>query len=213
VSHLSRASCQGRYCTSLYLYKWSYFPESDPYVTCFQCDEVRPDCGRCRRRAIPCPGYTKQITFGDEAPGLIERYRTKGREKNNNRIVTSCPSLSVADTVETTTSSSVRVRISESQVNVSRETFDEHVMPSLALKALTLQHAELFCSFVMATFPVLSSCFRTRVALTWMDYMRYHFKCAPSALTYAAQCQIAYYMGAINGNNQGEVDYSRYMYT
>lgn len=182
-------------------------------MTCFQCDEVRPDCGRCRRRAIPCPGYTKQITFGDEAPGLIERYRTKGREKNNNRIVTSCPSLSVADTVETTTSSSVRVRISESQVNVSRETFDEHVMPSLALKALTLQHAELFCSFVMATFPVLSSCFRTRVALTWMDYMRYHFKCAPSALTYAAQCQIAYYMGAINGNNQGEVDYSRYMYT
>jgi hypothetical protein len=121
---------------------------------------------------------------------------------------------SCSSSSSSSSSSATAVRISTVSQAPLQETFDEQIVPSLALKALTIQHTELFCLFVMTAFPVLFSSFRIRVDLNWMDYMRDHFECtASSALTWAVRCLVTYYIGALQrGYDQIRVNDSRHIY-
>ncbi|KAL9624277.1 MAG: hypothetical protein Q9160_001524 [Pyrenula sp. 1 TL-2023] len=56
-------------------------PRSKGCRNCVQsrvkCDQTRPSCSRCQRRAVPCPGYGPKLKFQDEGPRLEERYKKK----------------------------------------------------------------------------------------------------------------------------------------
>ncbi|GMG27887.1 unnamed protein product [Aspergillus oryzae var. brunneus] len=67
----------------------------------------------------------------------------------------------------------------------ARQSIDERVEPNLAAAALDLQQKEVFCTFLLTSFPAQFASCGKRVEVNWIDYARRPLLTAPQALVWA----------------------------
>ncbi|KAL5342124.1 hypothetical protein BJX70DRAFT_336836 [Aspergillus crustosus] len=168
-------------------------PRSKGCQTCLQrrvkCDLTHPECLQCSRRLMKCPGYQKRWKFYNHTPGPLNKDQRTQSQPQNRPIVSRPP--------PTTTSSA---------------TIDERAEPNLAVQAYDLQGKELFCSFLLASFPAQFASCGGRVDMNWVQYARQPVLDAPQALTWAFRSLATLHIGKTNHDTE-KVTSSRHMYS
>ncbi|KAL2859921.1 Zn(II)2Cys6 transcription factor [Aspergillus lucknowensis] len=169
-------------------------PRSKGCQTCLQrrvrCDLTQPECLQCSRRLMKCPGYQKRWKFS---------HHTSLSVKNDLRTRPQRPRNRFAQPRST-------------QLGCASDTIDERVEPNLVVRAFDLQGKEIFCSFLLASFPAQFASCGGRVDVNWMDYARQPVLDAPQALTWAFRSLATLHMGRTYHDGE-KITSSRHMYS
>ncbi|KAL3486018.1 hypothetical protein BJX62DRAFT_25434 [Aspergillus germanicus] len=168
-------------------------PRSKGCQTCLQrrvkCDLTHPECLQCSRRLMKCPGYEKRWKFYNQTAGPIEnKPRARSTRQARPAPMRSAPVASLNDTI------------------------DERVEPNLVVRAFDLQGKEIFCSFLLASFPAQFASCGGRVDVNWIDYARQPVLDAPQALTWAFRSIATLHMG-LTYHDSEKITSSRHMYS
>ncbi|KAL4864446.1 hypothetical protein BDV12DRAFT_11854 [Aspergillus spectabilis] len=168
-------------------------PRSKGCQTCLQrrvkCDLTHPECLQCSRRLVKCPGYEKRWKFYNQTSSSINK-ESRTRSHPQSRPIPSRPSPRTP----------------------SGDTIDERVEPNLVVRAFDLQGKELFCSFLMASFPAQFASCGGRVDVNWIQYARQPVLNAPQALTWAFRSIATLHMGRTYHDTE-KITSSRHMYS
>ncbi|PTU25622.1 hypothetical protein P175DRAFT_0415671, partial [Aspergillus ochraceoroseus IBT 24754] len=167
-------------------------PKSKGCLSCLsrkvKCDETHPQCLRCIKRGVQCPGYDRRFKFHDQTSRL--------RERHCRESASSCRNL---------------VQREYHQRLLPRVTIDETIEPGLNQEALNIQTKELFHGFVMYYLPGIYSSFCSRVEVNWMDFVRNNWLTFPPALVWAIRALNVFHMAAQKGNSEDLLN-ARQMY-
>ncbi|KAF7586325.1 hypothetical protein BBP40_009072 [Aspergillus hancockii] len=93
-------------------------------------------------------------------------------------------------------------------------TIDEQIAPNLTALALDTQQTEVFCTFLLTSFPAQFASCGKRVEVNWIDYARRPLQptTAPQALVWAYRALATVFIGRKYGDS-GKVTCSRHMYS
>ncbi|KAE8372298.1 hypothetical protein BDV26DRAFT_104002 [Aspergillus bertholletiae] len=171
-------------------------PRSTGCRACLQrrvkCDQTRPECLRCQKRKIPCPGYQKRFQFYHKtAPAVVKSARSS--DSNDAR-----PPKRTSKEYQ-------------QALVLARPKIDQSVTPSLTATALDTQLKEVFSDVVYATFPNLYAVFCGRVDLTWVDFVRHHSATQSTAVNWGIRCLNTWFL-ARRHHDQDQLQVSRHMY-
>ncbi|KAL3458268.1 hypothetical protein BJX64DRAFT_225808 [Aspergillus heterothallicus] len=169
-------------------------PRSKGCQTCLQrrvkCDLTHPECIQCSRRLKKCPGYEKRWTFCNQTSGALgDKTRTRSKDQARSALHRSAQSKPP-----------------------SNDTIDECVEPNLVVRAFDLQGKEIFCTFLLASFPAQFASCGERVDVNWIDYARQPVLDAPQALTWAFRSIATLHMGHTYHDLE-KITSSRHMYS
>ncbi|KAE8413579.1 hypothetical protein BDV36DRAFT_304025 [Aspergillus pseudocaelatus] len=153
-----------------------------------QCDLTQPFCNQCTKRNLDCPGYEKRWKFMHQTKGSIQ----KGQQHNGR--------------------SQPQPPHREAALVRARQSIDERVEPNLAAAALDLQQKEVFCTFLLTSFPAQFASCGKRVEVNWIDYARRPLLTAPQALVWAYRALATVFIGR-KYNDMNKVTCSRHMYS
>ncbi|KAE8154302.1 hypothetical protein BDV25DRAFT_147904 [Aspergillus avenaceus] len=161
-------------------------PRSTGCRACLQrrvkCDQARPQCLRCQKRKIPCPGYKKRFRFYHQT--TIPEHCSEIAPYSND--------------------------VKQAQVIV-RPKLDETFAPNLRTAAIDLQLRSVFSDVVAATFPALYAAFERRVALTWVDFVRHDVVARCKNVTWGVRSLNTWYL-ARRHQDFNMLQVSRHMY-
>ncbi|KNG80162.1 putative C6 finger domain protein [Aspergillus nomiae NRRL 13137] len=174
-------------------------PRSTGCRACLQrrvkCDQTRPECLRCLKRKITCPGYQKRFQFYHKtAPAIVKSTRTS--ESDDARPSRSTPKDN---------------HHQQLALVAARPPIDQCFAPTLTANALDTQLKEVFSDVVYATFPNLYAAFSARVDLTWVDFVRHHSATQPSAVNWGIRCLNTWFL-ARRHHDHDQLQASRHMY-
>jgi hypothetical protein len=156
-----------------------------------QCDETHPECLRCQRRGLSCPGYVKDRKF--------------------------CAYSKTAsvDQDEKETKSTITIRSSQSAPNdllaTGASSMDQVLAPTLAAKNIDLQCREGFCTFLDTKYRYQYYGHSCRLGVTWFDMVRSNQYSAAEAFNWGLRSVGALQMGRALRDNR-LVHASREMY-
>ncbi|GAB1205576.1 hypothetical protein APSETT445_004253 [Aspergillus pseudonomiae] len=92
------------------------------------------------------------------------------------------------------------------------QSIDERVEPNLVAAALDLQQVEVFCTFLLTSFPAQFASCGKRVEVNWIDYARRPLLTAPQALVWAYRALATVFIGR-KYKDMNKVTCSRHMYS
>ncbi|KAL2869674.1 uncharacterized protein BJX67DRAFT_378732 [Aspergillus lucknowensis] len=75
---------------------------------------------------------------------------------------------------------------------------DEHVSPSLTVRAIASQQTQIFTNYVLASFPCFFRCTETRVPVNWVEYVDQRRGSMNSCFDWAVRTCTAAYMGSLH---------------
>ncbi|KAB8238767.1 Zn(II)2Cys6 transcription factor domain-containing protein [Aspergillus alliaceus] len=166
-------------------------PKSKACRTCLQrrvkCDLTQPSCNQCTRRNLQCPGYEKRWKFLHQTTGSIQK------DQRN----TGVQSQTVKDAL---------------LARARQTSIDERVEPNLAAAALDLQQKEVFCTFLLTSFPAQFASCGKRVEVNWIDYARRPLLTVPQSLVWAYRALATVFIGR-KYRDMNKVTCSRHMYS
>ncbi|KAL2867149.1 Zn(II)2Cys6 transcription factor [Aspergillus lucknowensis] len=169
-------------------------PRSNGCRTCLnrrvKCDEARPQCLRCINKGIKCLGYHRPLEFRIQTP---EQTRDRVREAQNRPTRT------------------VRGKQNNQALLPLSSTIDEVVAPNLAYEALSTQTRISFYDWLLYHFPRITSSFRFRVDVSWMEFLQQTPSTRSSALMWGLRALITFQMGTLQGNEKA-IYCARHMY-
>ncbi|KAE8391579.1 hypothetical protein BDV23DRAFT_171539 [Aspergillus alliaceus] len=166
-------------------------PKSNACRTCLRrrvkCDLTQLSCNQCTKRNLSCPGYEKRWRFMHQTTGSIQKDQQRnGRNQPQPHR--------------------------EAALIRARQSIDELVEPDLADAALDLQQKEVFCTFLLTSFPAqFASCGKC-VEVNWIDYARRPLLSAPQALVWAYRALATVFIGR-KYKDMAKVTCSRHMYS
>ncbi|KAE8378062.1 hypothetical protein BDV26DRAFT_262205 [Aspergillus bertholletiae] len=166
-------------------------PKSNACRTCLRrrvkCDLTQPSCNQCTKRNLSCPGYEKRWKFMHQTTGSIQKDQQRnGRNQPQPHR--------------------------EAALVRARQSIDERVEPNLAAAALDLQQKEVFCTFLLTSFPAQFASCGKRVEVNWIDYARRPLLSAPQALVWAYRALATVFIGR-KYKDMAKVTCSRHMYS
>ncbi|KAE8396911.1 hypothetical protein BDV37DRAFT_88719 [Aspergillus pseudonomiae] len=173
-------------------------PRSTGCRACLQrrvkCDQTRPECLRCQKRQITCPGYQKRFQFYHKtAPAVVKSTRTSEFDD----VRPSKPTL--------------KGYHHQQALVLGRPTIDQSFTRNLTATALDTQLKEVFSDVVYAVFPNLYAAFSARVDLTWVDFVRHHSAAQSSAVNWGIRCLNTWFL-ARRHHDHDQLQASRHMY-
>lgn len=95
---------------------------------------------------------------------------------------------------------------------LEENSIDERVQPNLAATSLDVQQKEVFCSFLLASFPAQFASCGARVDVNWVDYARQSPLGAPAVLVWSFRSLATLFMGR-QYQDTNMIVCSRHMYT
>ncbi|EAW12202.1 Zn(II)2Cys6 transcription factor domain-containing protein [Aspergillus clavatus NRRL 1] len=187
-------------------------PRSSGCQICVQrrvkCDLTTPECQRCQRRGQKCPGYTKRWKFYDQTTSQARAHKpTHRRAPQAPDVLHGAPPPAGSRSAPLPIPGLALVRRCSSM--------DERVEPNLAASALDLQQQEVFCQFLLRSFPAQFASCGGRVEVNWMDYARRPIAMTtsgPQALVWAFRSITTFYVGRMNADTD-KITCSRHMYS
>ncbi|KAJ9398077.1 transcriptional regulator family: Fungal Specific TF [Paecilomyces variotii] len=141
-----------------------------------KCDEIRPGCTQCARYGAPCPGYSRDLKFQDEGPGVRRRLQSSSRNpssirsKSSSRTRRGESSRSATQSIQEHAMALLRRHVADTSI-------DERVDSSLVRKSFINSQPQLFSDFVCAAFPTLyfHNRFRSGTDPSFPDYITQNF--------------------------------------
>ncbi|KAF3389569.1 Uncharacterized protein F1880_004248 [Penicillium rolfsii] len=132
-------------------------PRSTGCQTCIRrrvkCDETHPECLRCQRRGLSCPGYVKARKF---------------YVYSKNVAIDPGEAASKSTTIQPSQSSPS----SPTDLIFISSSMDQVVAPSLTAKNIDLQCREGFCTFLDTKYRYQYYGHSCRLGVTWFDMVR-----------------------------------------
>ncbi|KAL5364529.1 hypothetical protein BJX96DRAFT_157496 [Aspergillus floccosus] len=171
-------------------------PRSGGCPTCLsrkvKCDETRPDCQRCTKKGLKCPGYIHPLEIRAQKPPFAAPRRDRKPPKPASRVLARKPNTR--------------------PLLLPQITIDEVFAPNLAYEALSTQTKESFHGWLMYYFPRIYSSFCARLDVSWMDFLRDIPPAKfPQALMWGIRALITFQMGTVQGNEMA-IYSARHMY-
>ncbi|KAL4972197.1 hypothetical protein BDW66DRAFT_144662 [Aspergillus desertorum] len=164
----------------------------------------RPPCSRCQALRISCLTSHRVFRFRDEASALRQRYQ-----------LTSSPSPSKLPSRTKSPEQALRKRQRGKQVvlpsrpsprtsfraeyrSIPLLAMDGYINPSLSVKAVNSQEAQIFTNYVLASFPCFFRCTETRVPVNWVVYVDQRGVAMNSCFDWAVRACTSAYLGSLH---------------
>ncbi|KAL4746321.1 hypothetical protein BDW72DRAFT_185138 [Aspergillus terricola var. indicus] len=190
---------------------------------CQSCVDAKPQCNgrfqcsRCQALRISCTFSHRVFKFRDEAPALRQRYQS-----------TPSPSPSKSPSPTDSPEQYLRKGQSGEQVVLPSRPFprtlpraeykpipllamDGYINPSLSVKAVNSQQAQIFTNYVLASFPCFFRCTETRVPVDWVEYVDQRGGSMNSCFDWAVRVCTSAYLGSLHDDPR-YLDASRSLY-
>jgi len=158
-----------------------------------QCDETRPECQRCQRKGLQCPGFARPRKY-------YHQIVTSSKRSNPSTNTPLAKSVHLVPLLPAKTSA-----------HPPHASIDEIASPKLVASALDQQYREGFCAFINASFPISTYAYINRIDANWLDLARNYEGASGKALDWALRSLGCLYIGRAH-NDERLVMASREMY-
>ncbi|KAL4940442.1 hypothetical protein BDV06DRAFT_196658 [Aspergillus oleicola] len=166
-----------------------------------QCNNRSP-CSRCHALNITCTTPHRVFKFRYEAPALRQRCQSSvsstSSSKSPSPSTSSDQSLQKVD-LPSRPSPRVSPRAQYKPVLLP---MDDHLNPSLTVKAVNSQQTQIFTNYVLASFPCFFRTTETRVPINWVEYVDKRNGTTNSCFDWAVRASTAAYLGFLHDDSR-----------